>query len=261
MPPGLILMGAAVLAVVVTLLRVNWVFTVRRVTVEGSGDISAQEVSRLSGIRLGTRMRAVDVERVRGNVESDGRLAFVSLDRKFPGEMVLTVRQRSMDALAMQAGKVLALDSDGYVVAELSQLPQQSLPYVSGLKPGKVAVGHRLDTTDGRVPTMTAVLEALKVRGFTANVAELSLEDLNDIRIATRKGTMVLLGDADNMNDKIAWMAGAVADIEARGETGGQLDVSSGTKGDYKPGYVPATATPEPELVIPGDQVAGEAQS
>lgn len=260
-PLGLVLIGVAVLAVVVTLVLVNWVFTVRRVTVEGSGDISAQDVARLSGIRLGTRMRAVDAERVRGNVENDGRLAFVSLERKYPGELVLTVRQRSLDALAMQAGEVLALDSDGYVIASLSQLPQQKLPYVSGLKPGKVVVGRRMDTTDGRIPAMTAVLEALKARGFTASVAELNLENLNDIRIITRKGTTVLLGTADNMADKIAWMAGAVADIEARGETGGELDVSSGTKADYKPGYVAATATPEPGISEGEAAAEGDAAS
>ena len=37
-----------------------------------------------------------------------------------------------------------------------------------------------------------------------------------------------------NMQDKIAWMKGAVADLERRGEAGGTLDVRSGTKADYR---------------------------
>lgn len=248
-PGGLVLILGTVLVVVVALVLVNWVFTVRRLTVTGSGDIPAQEVAHMSGIRLGTRMRRVDVERARTGVEGDGRLAFVRLERRYPGEMILTVRPRTMEALAMQAGKVLALDSDGYVMSVLTQLPQQSLPYVSGLRPSKYAIGRRLDPTDGRIPAMTVVLEAMRERSVTSAVAEVSLADLDDIRIITRKGTTVLLGDTSDMARKIAWMAGAVADIEARGETGGTLDVSSGTKGDYKPGYVAATATPEPPVV------------
>ena len=250
-------MGVAVVALVAALVLVNWVFTVRRLTVEGSGDIPAQEVARMSGISLGARMRAVRQDRVRTGVESDGRLAFVSLERKYPGEMVLTVRKREMAALTMQAGKVLALDADGCVMAIITQLPEKSLPYVSGLRPMKYTVGRRLDATDGRVPAMTLVLEALASQGVAAKVAEVNLADLNDIQLITRKNTTVRLGDSGDMARKVAWMAGAVADIEARNETGGELDVSSATKADYKPGYVAPTPEPEWEMVIEGTDDAG----
>ena len=41
------------------------------------------------------------------------------------------------------------------------------------------------------------------------------------------------LGNSENMNNKIIWMAGTLKDLEARGETSGTLDVSSGNKADY----------------------------
>ena len=62
----------------------------------------------------------------------------------------------------------------------------------------------------------------------------------------------VLLGDPDDMDNKIIWMTGTLADLENRGETTGQLDVSSGTKADYRPpngysdGYYEPTPTPAP---------------
>ena len=43
--------------------------------------------------------------------------------------------------------------------------------------------------------------------------------------------------------NKIIWMMGALRDLEARGETLGKLDVSSGTKADFLSG---ATPTPAP---------------
>ena len=63
------LASVALLAVAVALVLWNIVFVVRDVAVVGSGEISAQEVARMSGIRLGTRMRNVDVESVREGVE------------------------------------------------------------------------------------------------------------------------------------------------------------------------------------------------
>ena len=87
---------------------------------------------------------------------------------------------------------------------------------------------------------MKATVEALKAHGAMAYASEINVEDVDDLRIITRTGITVLLGSADNMGDKIAWMAGALADLEARGEVHGSLDVSSGTKADFKP-----EATPE----------------
>ena len=252
------LAAIALLALAVWLLVANLVFVVREVQVAGSGDVPAQEVVRMSGIRLGGRMGAVDVERAADGVESDGRLAFVSLERRLPGKMLLTVRQRTRDALILQAGKVLVLDSDGYVVEITDRLPAGNIPYVTGLKPSGYIQGRQLDTTDGRVACMKAVVEALKARGATAYASEISVADVNDLRIITRTGMTVRLGDRENMTNKIIWMAGALADLEARGETDGQLDVASGSKADYKPGPTPEPAEQAETVPAEDGQAADE---
>ncbi len=174
---------------------------------------------------------------MRLDVESDGRVAFVGLEKRLPNRVVLTVRPRSLDALVLLAGagRVLVLDSDGYVAQVTERLPDAVIPYVTGLRTQSYMLGRQLDTADGRCASMKAVLEALKANGATAYASELNVADSADLRIITRKGTTVLLGDAGDMARKIAWMAGALADLEARGENGGTLDVSSGTKADYRP--------------------------
>ena len=62
---------------------------------KAAGDMPVADVVRLSGIPLGGRLNAVDVQAVQNSVESTGRLAFVSVDKKLPNTLVLTVRQRS----------------------------------------------------------------------------------------------------------------------------------------------------------------------
>ena len=245
------------LAAAVALLVTNLVFVVREVQVEGSGSVPAAEVVRMSGIRLGGRMGAVDLDRVIDGVENDGRLAFVSLERRLPGKLLLTVRQRTRDALILQAGKVLVLDSDGYVVEVADRLPDAGIPYVTGLRPSNYFQGRQLDTTDGRVDCMKAVVEALKAHGATAYASEINVADVKDLRIITRTGMTVRLGDRENMGNKIIWMAGALADLEARGETAGQLDVASGSKADYQPGVTEAPATEAPAVQTTQTPVSG----
>ena len=259
------LVALPLLALALWLLLSNYVFIIRNVEVLGSGDIPAADVVRLSGIRLGGRMGRLDDETLRQNVEADGRLALVDARPRYPSTVVLSVRQRTQDALILQAGKVLVLDSDGYVVSVGDRLPEQSVPYVTGLKPSTFHLGRQLDVADGRLNAMRAVLEALKAQGATEYVSELNVESTADLRIITRTGVTVLLGDAQNMADKIAWMAGTLRDLEARGETYGRLDVSSGNKADFLSYATPTPApTPEPtpdpyaEGVYTEDAIIGE---
>lgn len=257
-------------ALALWLLLTRFVFLVRDVEVEGAQSVPEPDVVRLSGIRLGTRLGDVDAALVRSGVESSGALALVDVQRRYPFTVVITVRERSRDAVILQAGKILVLDSDGYVVSAGDSMPAESVPYVTGLKPSTYRIGQRLSATDAALDAMKAVLEALKAQDATGYASELNVEDLKDIRILTRKGTTVLLGDSDNMAAKIAWMSRALADLENRGESLGRLDVSSGRRGDFLPGVTVtpkprqtqntfnlSTPTPEPEA-LPAEEATGE---
>ena len=246
------------LTAAVALLLVNVVFVVRDVQVSGSGSIAADDVLRASGIRLGARLGAVDEAHVRECVENDGSLAFVSLQRRLPNHLILTVRQRTRDALLLQGGKVLVLDSDAYVIEITDRLPDGNLPYVTGMKASGYQQGRQLDTTDGRVACLKAVVEAARSQSATAYIAEINLSDTNDLRVITRTGLTVMLGDSGNMDNKMIWMAGAVADLEARGETTGRLDVASGSKADYLPPEKVAEPEIEGELVREGTEVGNQ---
>ena len=122
------LAAVAVLAVALLLLA-NVVFVVRQVEVVGAGEVPEADVRHLSGIRLGSRINAVDAERVRLDVESDGRVAFVGLSKRLPNTVVLEVRPRTKDAVILLGGKILTLDSDGYVV-DVDNMPQSGAVYV-----------------------------------------------------------------------------------------------------------------------------------
>lgn len=255
------LLAIPVAALAIWLILTHYVFLIRDVEVVGAGDISASDVVRLSGIPLGGRMNALDSTTLRNNLESDGRLAFVSADKRYPNTVVLTVRGRSRDAIILQAGKLLVLDSDGYVVSVGESAPEDGMPYVLGLKATAYRLGRRVDAPETRLRVMKTVLEALKAQNAMDFVSEINLERLSDIELIARKGIVVSLGDSDNMTNKVIWMVGALQDLESRGETLGRLDVSSGSKADFLSGATPTpapTPTPVPEITPEAESVIGE---
>ena len=255
------LIAIPIAALTLWLVLTHYVFLVRNVEVVGVSEVPAADVVRLSGIPLGGRLNAVDEATLRTRLESTGRLAFVSLEKRYPNTVVLNVRERSRDALILQAGKLVVLDSDGYVVSAGDTAPEDGMPYVLGLKASTYRLGWRLDAPETRLAAMKAVLEALKAHGATAYISEINLEHLNDIELIARKGTVISLGDAENMNNKVIWMVGALQDLESRGETLGVLDVSSGSKADFLSGATPTpapTPTPVPELPAEAEGVIGQ---
>ena len=248
-----------IIALLIWFLLTHYVFLIRNVQVVGAGDMPEADVVRLSGIPLGGRLNAVDQAALRAKLESTGRLAFVSAERKYPDTIVLTVRQRSRDAITLQAGKLLVLDSDGYVVSVGDVAPEDGMPYVMGLKAATYRLGKQLDAPESRLGAMKAVLDALKAHNAMGYVSEINLEHLSDIELIARKGIVVSLGNSENMNNKIIWMVGALQDLESRGETLGRLDVSSGSKADFLSGATPTpapTPTPVPEITL--EAVIGE---
>lgn len=258
---GLKLLAIPAAALIVWLFLTHYVFLIRDVEVLGAGDMPVTDVVRLSGIPLGGRLNAVDQEALKSRVESTGRLAFVSLEKKYPTTVVLTVRERSRDAIILQAGKLLVLDSDGFVVSVGDVAPEDGMPYVLGLKASTYRLGRQLDAPESRLSAMKAVLEALKAQNAMGYVSEINLEHLSDIELIARKGIVVSLGDAGNMTNKIIWMVGALRDLESRGETLGRLDVSSGSKADFLSGATPTpapTPTAVPELTPEAEAVIGD---
>ena len=241
--PMLLLLTLLWLAAWATL--TNYVFVVRNVEVEGAGNLSPEAVIRASGIRLGTKLNALNDVAIKANVDALGTLAFVELQRRYPVTARLVVRQRTHDAVTLQAGKLLTLDSDGYVVSASETLPEQALPLVTGLRASTFRLGRQLDAAPSRLTAMKAVLEALRAKRAAIYVSEVDVDYPTDIQLITRTGMTVLLGGAENMEKKIVWMVATLQDLERRGETLGRLDVSSGTKADYLP-MVVATPTPVP---------------
>lgn len=225
----------ALAALVVYLVLVNSVFLVRNVRVEGNENIADEVVIRAAKLPLGQKLSSVNEEGVRLALEGSGRIELIGIERKYPSEVVLTVRERSRDAMVVHAGVILMLEKDGTVVELVSDVPDVDSVYVTGLNITYYRLGQKIGTSDGRLEAMTVVIEALNQNNAREYVSELNVENNNAIYLYSRTGMRVELGDVENMDRKIIWMAGALKDLESRGEINGQLDVSSGNKADYSP--------------------------
>lgn len=235
-PGGLLIFIAAVIILAaVTVMVYRWVYVVRNVVIQGAVSVSDEEIIRASRIEMGGPIRSVDPEQLRKDLESGGKLALDGVEVQYPNTVLLTVRERSKDATVLNGGRILVLDADGYVIEVHSSFPENSGVYITGLDATNYRIGGRITAPKEQLEAMGVVLKALKEQGASIYVSELNVADPMKLWITSRTGLRIELGDISEMPQKALWLRSAVADLESRGETKGTLDVSSGTKADYKP--------------------------
>lgn len=232
-----LLMGVCLLALLTIAAVLLWrdVFVVRKVIIEGTLSVPDEEIIRTAQIDVGGSIRAVEQEKLKLNLESSGRFALEGVEVRYPSTLILHVRERTRDAMVLNGGKILVLDSDGYVIEACGAMPENSGVYVTGLEGTSYRVGSRISAPEEKLAAMKATVDAIRNQGAAIYVSELNVDDPLNLWITTRTGIRVELGDAQNMDGKILWLRSAVADLESRGEVKGTLDVSSGTKADYQP--------------------------
>ena len=223
----------AVLALGVYLVLVNAVFVARDVRVEGNVNIDDETIIRAAQLPLGKPLRDVSEEAARASLESGGLVELVSLEKYYPGQIVLNVRERVCEAVVSYAGVILSLERDGAVIQQLDALPQTDAVYVSGLTVNAFRPGEVISAPASQLEALLTTLDALYENAATGYVSELNVSDPYDLYLYSRTGMRVDLGSSEDMNNKIIWMVGALRDLESRGETTGRLDVSSGDKADY----------------------------
>lgn len=220
---------------VIAFLLFKTVFVVRSVNVTGDYELDRDTIIRASGIEFGGALIDVDAYSVEKSINALGRVKFESMKRSFPGAIELQVSARKGVAMALHMGKILVLDGQGFVVEERDEVPDSDLVYISDMGIVSHETGRVVEGDIKRIEAYRQIMDALARHNAAGTVSEISLSSLEDIRMITRSGTTVYIGNCDKIGDKIAWMKAVSTDLDLRGESGGRLDVSSAFQADYLP--------------------------
>lgn len=230
----LVIAALAVLAIALGLIWLK-VFVVRNVVIEGDVQASHEELVRACKVEFGGHISGVDEDEIRANLESGGKYALDGMRLKYPNTVILSVRERSRDAVIVNGGQYLVLDSDGYVIEQHDVMPENSGVYVYGLNATSYRVGSKINAPMERLNNLKIVLDAVRRQNAAQYISDIDISNAEDIRLTTRTGIVTYLGDLQNMENKMLWLCSAVSDLESRGETRGTLDITSGDKADFRP--------------------------
>ena len=228
----------------------RYVFVVRNVWIsyrQDTAQLPEETVIRAANIDFGGSIFFLDEARIRKGVNALGTIRLEEVEVNYPSSLTLHVSRRKPVAMLLHMGEIRLLDEECCVVESADNVPDTDLIYINGMTVTAYSTGEPLQAREAQVEAYRAMMQALSANSANAYVSEIELSNVDELRLITRTGIKVELGNMQNMQNKIAWMRSAVADLEQRSEGGGTLDVRSGNKADYRAPGVQSMPTEEPE--------------
>lgn len=234
---GIVILAGLLIVLGPTLLR-N-LFATRSIDVQGNHYVTDAQVIESSGIRLGDSVLSVNADRVAENIERNRYLDFVGLWRGFfPPSVTITVVEHTPRAKMMWMGMLLIIGENGVVLERTAEIDiPVHVPEVIGMSVSSVTVGEPIHyELAGQGEAVDAVLDALDLQGVTGEVSEINIASPDNLSMISEDGLQVVLGDTDQLPEKIALFRDTLPRVRALHPVrGGILNVSSGVTADYRP--------------------------
>lgn len=191
----------------------NSAFAIRDIEAQTDGVISVQQLRRWANVRPGQNLLALDIARVKRDLEMVPALATVTVERVLPRTLRIRVTEREpvlqvavprMTAQGVMDSVVFHLDANGVVMLPLDPSqrtkpflqPDDGLPLLSGLK--------QMDLKLGRPIESPAVQAALELATEFAHSPMAGLVDLKRIDVSTPEVLLVVTGQGSEVTFGLA---------------------------------------------------------
>lgn len=202
----------------------NKAFAIQHVDVQTDGAISVDQLRRWAGVRVGENLLALDLARVKRDLELIPLVRFVSVERILPHTLRVLITEREPIAQANVprprpgggvAVAVYHLDAEGHVMLPLD--PRQrdtpansssdALPIIGGVNPGEFQPGRCIDAP--QVQAALHLIEAFEESPM-AGLVDLKRVDVSApevLVVTTGQGSQITFGLTDLEQQLRRWHA------------------------------------------------------
>jgi cell division septal protein FtsQ len=221
----------------------NKAFAIQTIDIQTDGAIAPDQLRRWAGLKLNENLLALDMAKVKRDLEMIPRIQSASVDRILPGTLLIRVVEREPLALtniprprAQGSGLDLQtyhLDPDGFVMLPLelnqrSTVPAENGPQltaISGIDPNEVQPGRRIQN-----PQLQAALRLLRAfeRSALFGLVELKKIDVGIpdlLVVTTTQGSEINFGLSDPEQQIRRWHE-IYQTGQRRGKAIGSLDLA-----------------------------------
>ena len=174
-------------------------FTVGSIVVEGNKYVSVEDVYRIAEIPESINIFSLNTSTIKMRLLHDLRIAEADVSRRFPGTIVITMKERNPVAYVASSYGFLELDKQGVVLAVLKNIKQINVPMLTGITLGNEYVG---DKTENLVIKNIVNYLSLLDEVTLNKLSEVNLTSSEQIMVYTVNSVHIRLGSSERLADK-----------------------------------------------------------
>lgn len=213
------------------------IFQIKEITVLGNDKIVYNDIVNRSGIVYGDNIFKLDKELIEKRIEMDPYLDVVSIERKYPDRVIITVREREPAAIIPYLNSYFIIDKEGYILEIKSELGVIEYPIVQGILINSFVVGKRIGVNEEyQLTALQRILDSVYELELQDQISEIRMENIDDIYMVLNTGIQVRIGQALDVKKKLIWLTSEDVQKTINGVLGGVLDVSAASQPVFYPG-------------------------
>ncbi len=210
---------------------------VKSINCYGNSKITSEELVSTSGFCIGNNIIRVNKSKALKSISDLPYVRNVKIRRRFPSKINIAITECQVYAYAKLKDTYICIDEQGKVLEVMKEQPQFPCCALLGVqaKTPKIAqpVSFKNENQDAAYRELATVLYS---SDFKDIVTSIDLTKVDDIKFMVADSLEVKIGNADNLDYKINFLAsGAYLNIGPNRK--GTLDVSFGTSATFKEIY------------------------
>ncbi|OGO79016.1 MAG: hypothetical protein A2Y23_14845 [Clostridiales bacterium GWB2_37_7] len=192
-------------------------FNIRTINVIGNNRVSQQEIIRASGLNYQQNIFRINTMETMKNVFQNPYVEKIKIRRGLPNIINIDIIEREPIVLVPYVGSYLYVDSHGIVVEISTSIEKMKLPVIKGLKFNTFKLGEEIKVENKlQLISVINLINEIKKTGISQEIAEINAENILDLKLITKSGITVNLGDDSNINTKIPLAKAILQDLDTK---------------------------------------------
>ena len=203
-------------------------FLLSDIVVMGNENYTSDYIVERSGLKLGTHMLFVDLDKAEENIAQDPYLQVDSVTYIFPSRVRIVVSERKAVAGIVGLDSTVIIDKNGYVLSMAGGTDISDLIQVTGVTVSGFQLGQRLGQgNDFSTATLVQIISVLEQYNLTTEIKTIDLTTPLAITMTAHSGLRIHVGQATDLETKMDVLSRLMPSFNAKGISTGTLYLSA----------------------------------
>lgn len=194
------------------------------IVIEGTSQLTQSELLSMCGTQEPVNLFVVSPSAIEKAIANDVRFEKAETEYHWPGVLVVRVKERIPALYIACSYKGYAqVDYNGVVISVSDGIKEADAPVLSGVVTGNIFFGDTIK--EKNVLEILGFLSKLD-KEVTDSISEIAVDSGNNVKFNLRYGYPILLGNADNISDKLDIFITVFNDIKTKNIRAEYIDLT-----------------------------------